>query len=798
MARAYPLTDLVKLVRAYGVLTGTSDRERVIAGRLSKRWIATEVEHFVPLNSLPPPLFRTARGRDLLAAELFARQDIDPESIDVDSLDIDALGANRWINTNRLPKLEPIINAAVLTANILLGVRLYGNHGNGMPIITHDLIVAAMLQDTLGKNCQYSPITVGDHEMIDEAYIFSWFGDSVANDVHVLAEYLAAFEAAVGARVDPPPAPSKAMATAVAAIQASRLRLTARAAGDQVISFLDEAGREELTALGIDVNSDFPELPYLVRDYERTVAAFALSGVDHYALREPLRNTLLMAVRDTLDDPKKRERLSGRRGKAVHEVHMNLPVMEYFVVAEAPNSIETVHIASLEMMRSLEKGRRKSLSTMSGHAFRISAIAERTLGRALEPLIVTLAMLHDVVEDGSLRVTGYGHSLRKIQFRFGGPIAAMVSELTDSHVNTAGALKARLTLKQPHLLLPQAQYNVDRYTEMQPTPTRAEEPYTLAGIVIKLLDTVVSLEEGIRHPELMSSYWRYSGARIYWIERVRGAIVTPLLERLLIETRASRLPTYSTRPHHVNTVRLRAGLALLETVMAYQDLYATQNLAILAREYQLDVFERQLLIDLFFDANLDPERFRALVLDELLDDRRLVDSVAKGLLPVLGFSALYTKGSKQGSPRDESTFLRYRKNCLRRKKIRMELGIDSAEKTANLEVRKKRMLRQFDRTMTKVGVFDETLLADGESFGRVAGSSRAVPKVAPVPADEPVVEAGSTRDAGSAGLPASGAETSAGSGTVIGSGKAGASGIKAEPQADNLIDDASSPRARAG
>lgn len=715
MARAYPLTDLVKLVRAYGVLSGTSDRERVIAGRLSKRWIANEVEHFVPLNSLPRALFKTIRGRDLLAAELFARQDIDPESIDVEQIDIEARGANRWINTNRLPKLEPVINGAVLTANILLGVRLYGNHGSGMPLITHDLIVAAMLQGTLGKKCQYSPITEGDYEVIDEAYIFSWFGDRVANDVQVLGDYLARFEAALAAGEEAPPAPSKAIATAVAAIQASHLRLTARAAGDQVISFLDDVGRAELAEQGVDVRSDFPERPFLEQDYRRTVAAFALPGVDHYALREPLRNTLLMAVRDALEDPAKRERLSGRRGKAVHEVHINLPVMEYYVVSEAPNSIETVHIASLEMMRSLEKGRRKSLSTMSGHAFRISAIAERTLGRALEPMIVTLAMLHDVVEDGSLRVTGYGHSLRKIQFRFGGPIAAMVSELTDSHVHTAGALKARLTLRQPHLLLPQAQYNVDRYTEMQPTATRAEEPYTLAGIVIKLLDTVVSLEEGIRNPELMSSYWRYSGARIYWIERVRGAIVTPLLERLLIETRASREPTYSSQPHHVNTVRLRAGLALLETVMAYQDLYATQNLAILAREYQLDLHERQLLIDLFFDENLDTARFRRLVLDELLDDERLADSVARGLLPVLGFSALYTKGSRSGSPRDESTFLRYRMNAMRRKEIRVELGIDSAEKIANMEVRKQRMLRQFDLTMAGEPLFDEALLLDADA-----------------------------------------------------------------------------------
>lgn len=701
MARAYPLTDLVKLVRAYGVLAGTSDMERVIVGSLSRRWIATEVEHQVALASLPPALFTTMRGRDLLAAELFPDEDIDPETIRPEELDIEALCGDITINTNRLPKLEPCIHGSVLIANILLGVRLYGNHGQGMSGMSHDLIVASMLQDTLGKPYRYSAISSKDHEIVDEAYIFTWFGDAVANYVHELHSYLGSFEAAVEAGVPVAEPPSAEIATAVAAIQASRLRLTARAAGDKVISFLDAAGRQELTDVGVDVDADFPEMPYLQKDYTRAVVAFALPGVDHYALREPLRNTLLMAVRDALDDPRKRERLSGRRGKATHEMHINLPVMEYFVASEAPNSIETVHLASLEMMRSLEKGRRKSLSTMLAHAFRIAAIAERVLGRALEPVIVTLAMLHDVVEDGALRVTGYGHSLRKIQFRFGGPIAAMVSELTDSSVNTAGANKARLTLKQPHLLSPVAQYNVDRFTEMQLKPTEAEVPYTLSGIVIKLLDTVVSHEEGIRDPELMDGHWRHSGARIYWAECVRGAIVHPLIERLLIELRESHNPQYNSRPHHVNTVRLRAGLALVETVSTYQDLYATQNLAILAHEYGLDKTERELLISLFYDKNVDTDNFKARVLGELLDDKRLSASLLSGRLPCIGYTTLFAKDADSSSPRNETAFLNYRKSALRRQEIRVELNLATADKITALALRQEQVLRLFDQTMAE-------------------------------------------------------------------------------------------------
>ena len=97
MARAYPLTDLVKLVRAYGVLAGTSDMERVVAGTLSRKWIAKEVEHFVPLSSLPEPLFNTQRGRDILATEFFSDQDIDPETICPEKLDIRGAGREHLI-----------------------------------------------------------------------------------------------------------------------------------------------------------------------------------------------------------------------------------------------------------------------------------------------------------------------------------------------------------------------------------------------------------------------------------------------------------------------------------------------------------------------------------------------------------------------------------------------------------------------------------------------------------------------------------------------------------------------------
>ena len=97
--------DLQHLARAYGLLAGTCDSERVIAGNISRRWIGTEVEHPVPLAALPSALFDTQRGRDLLASELFDDSNLDPESIVPGSIDIDRLGAGHLINSNRIPKL---------------------------------------------------------------------------------------------------------------------------------------------------------------------------------------------------------------------------------------------------------------------------------------------------------------------------------------------------------------------------------------------------------------------------------------------------------------------------------------------------------------------------------------------------------------------------------------------------------------------------------------------------------------------------------------------------------------------
>ncbi|MCB1318129.1 MAG: hypothetical protein KDK27_19320, partial [Leptospiraceae bacterium] len=256
------LSDLRKLVRAYGVLAGTCDNERAIVGRISRRWIAVEVERMLALADIPYRFFYSNRGREILASEFFSGQDLDPTEIDPDTLDIPVRGRKIYINSNRIPKLEPQIDAAVVAANLLLGVQLYGHRGKGFKSVDHDLIIAAMLQDTLGKKHRYSSFDPDKFIAITDRYILAEFGKRVCEKTRHLQTALSAFLDNIE-----PSGVEPEIANAIAAIMISRLRLTARAAGDAVLSFAGRVQRQELIDKGIDPDVESAERPFLEREY---------------------------------------------------------------------------------------------------------------------------------------------------------------------------------------------------------------------------------------------------------------------------------------------------------------------------------------------------------------------------------------------------------------------------------------------------------------------------------------------------------------------------------------------------
>lgn len=671
----YCSDDIRKLLRAYDLLVVTSDNDRAIIGQVSRNWLQSEREDWVKLSAIPAGTLATVRGREVLCDALMPDLDANPEDIDLASMCAQIASSDKIISSNSLPKLEPAIAAEVLLGNLLLGVQKYGNRRRGSPSLENDLIIAAMIRNTPNRPDRYSAGLPGDFAVVTLDRIEEAMGPAVVRYLCQLRGYLDLFDCACRSGNTGTLALPRPFASVIAAIETTQLRLVARAAGDEILANLDADRRAEVTAAGIDCSGEFPEHQHLRHQFERTRQALALAGVDYGALAEPVGRTLMTAVLDALEDPRKRRRLVGRRGKAVHDFHISLPLIESYNASENFNSLATVHIAALEMMHYLEKGRRKSSSTMLGHSLRIASEAERLLGLQLPPCVATAAILHDVVEDGSRLVAGYDQSLGNIKLRFGGPMAAMVSELTDADTANAAIRKAHATLHQERLAMPEEQYNVDRFTEMAVEPTAPHEPYTLGGMLIKLIDTAMSEEEGIRDPDIMSAWWKHSGIRIYWSHNVRGRIVRPLLLKL-----AREISCYETSPDAFDKRRWNDELIEgLRRVVAFSidsaNQYAVQNLAILADEHLLSVPERDCLIQRFFDPGCDAETFATEVVEGLLTEPRLLQSIARNRVPAAAFVTLYPPRGKR-SQRDCSTFLQYRAAALQRGEITRELGLE--------------------------------------------------------------------------------------------------------------------------
>lgn len=680
----YCTKDIRNLLRAYNLLVATRDDERAIVGTVSRGWLQAEREDWLLLNDVTPGVFETVRGREILCEALRPDLDANPESVDIAPLLKQLPFSDKLINSNSLAKLEPAIAADILLGVMLQGVQRYGNRRCGSARLEHDVIVAAMIRDTIGLTDSYSAVMPGQCKKITYKKIDNLFGKNVTRNVKAIKKYqqefLQAFEDNQIAGLTLP----RPYATVIAAIEASQLRLIARAAGDEILANLDESKKADVRKLGIDCDSEFPEYQWLQQHYHRAEAALALDGVDYGALAEPLEHTLMMSVSDVLEQPQKRRRLVGRRGKAVNETHNSLPLVSSFNASENFNSIDTLHVAALEMMQYLEKGRRKSACTMVGHSLRIAAVAERLFGEALEPSFAATAILHDVVEDGCRPVAGYDQSLNNIKRRFGGPLAAMVAELTDAESSVAAQQKAEATLLCDSLIMAEQQYNFDRFTEMDIQPTATHEPYTLGGIITKIIDTAISEEEGIRDPDVMSSWWKHSGIRIYWSYHVRGRVVRPLLVKLTQEI--ERFESGSESAASILNDELVAKLrALIEFSIISSDNYAVQNLAIIAHEYSLSAEERDHLIATFFDEQIDQAQFQKDIVDTLLAEDRLKINIRNGAVPSESYVALYAKTAGTQPKPDANTFVRYRDAALQRARIAKRLQL---ELTVNSEMRR--------------------------------------------------------------------------------------------------------------
>jgi hypothetical protein len=627
--------ELGWLIHARRLLAATLDHHRAIVGRVSRQWILSEAERHLPWDLIPPILqrrFQPASGPP-----------------------------PRAIPSNWLPKLEPSLNAHVLAGVILLGPRILGSRE-----IDVELIVATMIHEALGLPDGDSSFLPERHRLVDEQAILVEFGASVLQRLRSLRDHLASFDEAKLPRPEP------AYASAIAAVKAARLRLTARAAGDGIFSTLDEPKREELKAKGIDLAE--AERPHLERDYLAARAALELPGV-HEAIRGPVGDVLLRSVEHVLYHGTPAHELVGKYGSAVHNFHCALPVWEHYSTIvrrttrtvggeveelSGPFALGTVFVTSLEVTRYLHNVRRKTGRTGAAHSFLVSSRIEHLLGPHVSLPVVAGSDCHDVVEDGSYTVSGYDQDLELFAARFGAPLAALVAEVTDSFIREDGPAKASATARHARLVPMEDAYNVGQMAELRARATDPATPFTLEGIILKIADFGVTQQEGLQDPDLMAGSWRHSGARVTWDHWSKGRVIQPLLERLRLEVVAGG----SLPPPLVDRLR-----TVLTWSFDTADLYLAQNLAILAGEHGLDGRQREALLTLFLGEDENAEDPRAF-LNQLLDDTRLDPEVKRH-----GLSASYRLVAEGRPVRDVSRLADYREVARWRRVVRGALDL---------------------------------------------------------------------------------------------------------------------------
>jgi len=626
---ARSVQELRWVIRARRLLAAAVDDHRAIAGPVSAAWLLAEAERQIPWERLPPVL-----------QERFLPPTGAPP---------------RAIPSNWLPKLEPSLNAHVLAGVILMGPRMFGSE-----VVDLVRVVAAMIHGTFGLRDRASAFLPAHYRTVDEAYLREEFGEEVLDGVLALREQLALFDAGGSLSLAP------ADACVLAAVKAAQLRLTARAAGDAIFSTLSDAQRDELSDRGIDPAD---ERPHLERDHQAARAALELPGVDP-AIRGPVGDVLLRSVEHVLIHGTPARELVGRYGSAIHNFHCALPVWEHYspivrrtartgggeiVEVSGPFALPTLFVTSLEVTRYLHNVRRKGGRTGAGHSFLVSSRVERLLGTHVTVPLVAGSDCHDVVEDGGYTVAGYDQDLELFAGRFGGPLAALVAEVTDSFTKEDGPAKAATTVLHPLLRPMEAVYNLGQLAELRARATDPEVPFTLEGILLKVADFGVTQEEGLHCPDLMRGVWAHTGARMTWDLWSKGRIVQPLLARLRLEVRTGGdLPP---------TLR-----ECLRWVLVWSfdtaDLYLVQNLAILAGEYRLERAERDALFRGFLEdgAPLD--------LDLWLDEARLDPEVRRR-----GLSA--THRLVPGGPplRDLGRLHRYAESAAWRRQVRRELAL---------------------------------------------------------------------------------------------------------------------------
>lgn len=580
---------------------------------------------------------------------------VHPDEVHPSASDVDAKGRPARYNTNQFRKLSSgiVINA---TAAVMLAGTRVDEAGRAKEGLDKDLEIAALIYDLPGRKTRggdtSNPPALLDKDKItiDDKYISAEFGDKVLGHVKGIHAALAQLEKGDGDAI-----PSDYAAVALA-ISAARVREAAKIVSAKLIDRLIPEAREQfLIENGLKDAAD-PAKTLLEKEFSKLQQLMRRKDIAQ-AVREPIEKVLVPAIEDYYRDgnaavlysyPKSSDDKNSKANDAYDDFTSALPVLNYHTDASQKDYADLdVHKMLLLQTRYHQDTTRKDGSSIFSHVLDTIGHGSRTMGDSLRNTVVMVLGLHDWREDGGVEVAGFNADMPALEKEFGRKMTLLISEMTDDYSKNAYVLRSIKALQDSpghHTFIEDAKKNqktmmshiVDRVRQQElASPDDSNEeieaqirkhletsPFSLTTSGPKLADVVSTARMILQEPQTNDGQWKYSGARVGWLEGSKGYAKELYLSIAGDVQSFFSNPDYAAAPLSSGHIPAELNLKLLNFLSVVKktlDAYTLQNLTVLADEFGLDAKGREELRDTFINTSgVKQEAFKAFL------DRKLV------------------------------------------------------------------------------------------------------------------------------------------------------------------------------
>lgn len=575
----------------------------------------------------------------------------------------DGKGRQVRINTNRFRKLSSGIVINSTAAVMLAGARVdETKHG-----FDRNLEIAALIYDLQGEKTRggrdhiVPALLEKDKTLIDDDYIRTEFGTNVLAHVKGINTALAQLEAG---QVEEIP---QEYASVAAAISAARVREAMKIVGTDLVDRLPGEAKEAFIRENRLAGNENAAKTLLDREYGKLQKILTHSAI-HEAVRTPIETTLVPAMEEYQRSGNTRifygkpvpapegESKPVENIRAYADFNRVMPIMNYRTDEKKRDYTDLdVYKMMLLQTRYHQDCTRKDGSSIFSHVLDTIGVGTRSLGESLRNTVVLVLGLHDWLEDGGAQVAGFDAGIPDLDKIYGNKMFKLIGEMTDEYSKDVYKERARLTKEEStsaHLFVEDLlrEEGAGSVAEALHTQQMAEgfvppshedqlkahlkKGFSLTTGGPKLADVVSTARKILEEPQTNEGQWKYSGARIGWLENNKGYgnmlyhdIAKDVLAFFMRSDYKEKILSSGHKEEDLNIALLKFLSVTKQTL----DAYTLQNLVVLADEFGLDAKGREGLRDAFLNMNLRQSEFKE-YLDQVLV--KLEDHVPANLTTV--------------------------------------------------------------------------------------------------------------------------------------------------------------------